>query len=285
MLINASTRLCCLIGHPVAHSVSPQMHNTAFKKLGLNYVYLAFDVVNELLEFAVKGLKALGAAGFNVTIPHKVRIMKILDDLDKSAKKAGAVNTVVNEDGRLRGYNTDVHGIMETLRRLRLPGSEQAMIIGAGGAARASAIALLDLGFEKILIANRTLQRAKELADWIKGMGFSAEACSLEEGRRRAEECRLIVNATPIGMHPNVDESPLSRDEIPSGSIILDLVYNPPKTRLLEDAEKAGAKAISGVDVLVYQGAEAFKLWTGREAPIEAMREAVLRALEQGAKR
>jgi len=258
------------------------MHNTAFRELGLNYVYLAFDVKEEELEDAVKGLRTLGVAGFNITIPHKIRIMQLLNKLDPSAERAGAVNTVVNERGALKGYNTDVYGIERALRRFRLPSSEQAMIIGAGGAARASIIALLNLGFEKILIANRTLKKAQSLADWIKSMGFSADACSLEEGRRRAEGCKLVVNATPIGMHPNVDETPLSRDEIPSDSIILDLVYNPPRTKLLEEAEKAGARVISGIEVLVYQGAEAFKLWTGREAPIEIMREAALRALQEG---
>lgn len=285
MLIDSFTRLCCLIGHPIAHSVSPQMHNSAFEKLELNYVYLAFDVVDELLEPAVKGLKALGAAGFNVTIPHKVRIMKLLDELDESAEMAGAVNTVVNERGSLKGYNTDVYGIERALKKLKLPSSEPAMIMGAGGAARASAIALLNLGFEKIIVANRTLERARILAERIRAMGFSAEACSLEEGRRRAKECGLIVNATPIGMHPNADESPLRRDEIVGGAIILDLVYNPPETRLLAEAERAGAKVISGIEVLVYQGAEAFKLWTGREAPIEVMREAALRALGEGGRR
>ncbi len=280
-MIDSATRLCCLIGHPVEHSVSPQMHNSAFRSLGLNYVYLAFDVVEDALEIAVKGLKALRAVGFNVTIPHKIRVMRLLDELDESAERAGAVNTVVNERGALKGYNTDVYGIERALRRFRLPSSEQAMIIGAGGAARASIIALLNLGFEKILIANRTLKKAQSLADWIKSMGFSADACSLEEGRRRAESCKLIVNATPIGMHPNVNETPLSRDEIPSDSIILDLVYNPPRTKLLEEAEKAGARVVSGIEVLVYQGAESFKLWTGREAPIEVMREAALKALQE----
>jgi len=280
-LIDSATRLCCLIGHPVEHSVSPQMHNSAFRSLGLNYVYLAFDVVEDALEIAVKGLKALRAVGFNVTIPHKIRVMRLLDELDESAERAGAVNTVVNERGALKGYNTDVYGIERALRRFRLSSSEQAMIIGAGGAARASIIALLNLGFEKILIANRTLKKAQSLADWIKSMGFSADACSLEEGRRRAEGCKLVVNATPIGMHPNVDETPLSRDEIPSDSIILDLVYNPPRTKLLEEAEKAGARVVSGIEVLVYQGAESFKLWTGREAPIEVMREAALKALQE----
>lgn len=280
-MIDSATKLCCLIGHPVEHSVSPQMHNSAFRRLGLNYAYLAFDVVEDALEAAVKGLKALRVAGFNVTIPHKIRVIELLDELDESAERTGAVNTVVNERGTLKGYNTDVHGIKRALEKFKLPGSGQVMVIGAGGAARASIKALLNLGFEKILIANRTLRRAQSLADWVRSMGFSADACSLEEGRRRAGGCELIVNATPIGMYPNVDEAPLSRDEIPSGSAVLDLVYNPPRTKLLREAEKAGARAISGVEVLVYQGAESFKLWTGRDAPIKIMREAALKALKR----
>jgi len=281
-LINSSTGLCCLIGHPVKHSVSPQMHNAAFKELGLNYVYLAFDVKEEELEDAVKGLKTLGVAGFNVTIPHKIRIMQLLNKLDPSAERAGAVNTVVNREEVLWGYNTDVYGIVKSLERYQLPRYEKALVIGAGGAAKASIAALVDLGFKKIMIANRTVEKARKLIDWVESMGGSAEACSLEEGRRRAGGCGLIINATPIGMHPNVNGSPLTREEIPGGAIILDLVYNPLKTRLLEEAEEAGARTIPGVEVLVHQGAEAFKLWTGKDPPIKVMKEAVLKALGVG---
>ena len=281
-MIDSDTRLCCLIGHPVGHSVSPQMHNAAFKALGLNYIYLAFDVGAEDLETAVLGLKALGAAGFNVTIPHKISVMKFLDEVDESARAVGAVNTVVNAGGVLRGFNTDVYGVREALKIAKPSRSEPALVIGAGGAARASIAALLNLGFQEIIIANRTLERARELARWIREMGQSAIACGLEEGRMRARRCSVIINATPIGMHPNISETPIESDDIPGGAIVLDLVYNPLKTRLLEEAERAGAKPISGIEVLVYQGAYAFRLWTGREAPVEVMRAAAIKALKRG---
>jgi shikimate dehydrogenase len=279
-LIDASTRLCCLIGHPVGHSVSPQMHNAAFNALGLNYVYLAFDIPPEMLVDAVRGLRALCAAGFNVTIPHKVAVMKLLDELDPSAERTGAVNTVVNNHGALRGYNTDLHGIRRVLEGRDLPLSMPALVIGAGGAARAAVAALTDLGFRRILIANRTLERGLALVELARSLGTSAEALDLEEGRWRAIECGVVVNATPIGMYPDTGVTPLVAEEMRRGMIILDLVYNPPRTRLLEEAEKAGAVPISGLDVLVYQGAEAFRLWTNMDPPIEVMRRAVVKALE-----
>ncbi|MCX8187706.1 MAG: shikimate dehydrogenase [Nitrososphaeria archaeon] len=278
-MIDASTKLCCLIGHPIAHSVSPQMHNAAFKALKLNYVYLAFDVEEDDLGRAVEGLKAIGAAGFNVTIPHKVSVIKFLDDLDESAEVVGAVNTVVIRDELARGYNTDVHGVEEALRG-RTRAAKPALIIGAGGAARAAVAAVLKLGHGKIIIANRTVEKARELAGWVNSMGGEAEFCGLDEVGRAAAECGLIVNATSMGMHPRIDETPLRRWEIPGDSIVLDLVYNPLRTRLLREAEAAGAEAVSGLEVLVYQGARAFELWTGREAPTEVMREAALRCLE-----
>ncbi len=279
-MIDASTKLCCLIGHPVSHSVSPQMHNAAFRALNLNYVYLAFDVGEADLEKAVEGLKAIGSPGFNVTIPHKIRVMDFLDKLDESAEKVGAVNTVVIKDGRTQGYNTDVYGIEEALKERHLTRVKPAMVIGAGGAAKAAAVALLNLGFRKLIIANRTIEKAKELAWWIKSMGVEAEFCGLDEAGEAATRCGIIVNATPLGMRPRIEETPLRSQEIPSNSIVLDMVYNPLRTRLLREAEEAGAETISGLEVLVYQGAKAFELWTRCAAPVDVMREAALRALE-----
>ena len=279
-MIDSETRLCCLIGHPVRHSVSPQMHNAAFRALDLNYVYLAFDVEEGSLADAVKGLKAIGARGFNVTIPHKISVMRFLDELDETAEKTGAVNVVVNDEGVLRGYNTDVYGIERALREAGLTEVDAAIVFGAGGAARAAVAALLDLEARKLIIANRTLARAEELARWIEKAGCISEACGLRDGRNRARECEVIVNATPIGMYPRIDEAVLDSGGIPGGAVVLDLVYNPPRTRLLEEAERAGAKPVSGVDVLVYQGAYAFRLWTGADPPIELMKRAAVEALE-----
>jgi len=278
-MIDASTRLCCLIGHPVSHSVSPQMHNAAFRALNLNYVYLAFDVREMDLEKAVNGLRAMGSPGFNVTIPHKIKIISFLDELDESAEKVGAVNTVVIKDGGARGYNTDVYGVEKALRGRNLTRTKPAMVIGAGGAAKAASVALLDLGFRKLIIANRTIEKARELASRIRSMGCEAEYCGLDKAGDLAAECGIIINATPLGMHPKTGETPLRSSEIPENSIVLDMVYNPLKTRFLREAEKAGAEIVSGLEVLVYQGAKAFELWTGCEAPVDVMREAALKAL------
>jgi len=283
MQIDSSTRLCCLIGHPVKHSISPIMHNAAFKKLKLNCIYLAFDVEPEDLGSAVNGLRSIKALGFNVTIPYKIDVMRFLDRLDDSAELVGSVNTVLIRNGELIGYNTDLHGIKASLEREDFIG-DRAMILGAGGAARAALVSLLDLGFRDILIANRTLKRGEELAAKALGLGASrAKAISLDEARRCAGSCSLIINATPIGMAPDlIDETPLTSEEIPRDAVVLDLVYNPLKTRLLREAEKAGAKAVTGLEVLIHQGARAFKLWTGRSPPIDAMYHAALKALGGG---
>ena len=280
MEVDSSTRLCCLIGHPVKHSVSPQMHNAAFKELGLNCIYLVFDVLEESLGEAVNGLRSIGVLGFNVTIPHKIRIIKFLDELDGSAKLVKAVNTVIRRDDKLIGYNTDLYGIERVLREVDELNRDLGLIIGAGGAGRASAIALTNLGFSEIIIANRTFERASNLAEQIHELGFSAKPISLTDLPRYAGSANLIVNATPLGMAPSlISETPLKRDHIRRDSIVLDLVYNPLRTRLLIEAERAGACTISGLKVLVAQGAEAFKLWTGIDPPIDVMYSAALKAL------
>ena len=280
MQINSCTRLCCLIGHPVKHSVSPQMHNAAFKELGLNCIYLVFDVLEEMLREAVDGLRSLRILGFNVTIPHKIRIIKFLDELDNSAKLVKAVNTVVQRNGELIGYNTDLYGIEQVLREVDELNCGLGLIIGAGGAGRASAIALTNLGFSEIIIANRTFKRASNLAKQIRELGFSAKPILLTDLSRYASSANLIINATPLGMAPNlISETPLKRDHIKRGSVVLDLVYNPLRTKLLIEAEKAGAYTISGLKVLVAQGARSFKLWTGIDPPIGTMYSAALKAL------
>ena len=280
MEIDSSTRLCCLIGHPVKHSVSPQMHNAAFKELGLNCIYLVFDVLEESLGEAVNGLRSIGVLGFNVTIPHKIRIIKFLDELDGSAKLVKAVNTVIRRDDKLIGYNTDLYGIERVLREVDELNRDLGLIIGAGGAGRASAIALTNLGFSEIIIANRTFERASNLAEQILELGFSAKPIPLTDLPRYASSANLIINATPLGMAPSlISETPLKRDHIRRDSIVLDLVYNPLRTRLLIEAERAGACTISGLKVLVAQGAEAFKLWTGVDPPIDVMYSAALKAL------
>jgi len=256
------------------------MHNAAFKELGLNCIYLVFDVLEESLGEAVNGLRSIGVLGFNVTIPHKIRIIKFLDELDDSAKLVKAVNTVIRRDDKLIGYNTDLYGIERVLREVDELNRDLGLIIGAGGAGRASAIALTNLGFSEIIIANRTFERASNLAEQILELGFSAKPIPLTDLPRYASSANLIINATPLGMAPSlISETPLKRDHIRRNSIVLDLVYNPLRTRLLIEAERAGACTISGLKVLAAQGAEAFKLWTGIDPPIDVMYSAALKAL------
>ena len=281
MEITSETRLCGLIGHPIIHSVSPQMHNAAFKFLKLSYIYLAFDVLDEKLGEAVRGLASLGARGFNVTIPHKVSVIRFLDYLDSSAEKAGAVNTVVIREGELVGYNTDVNGVREVLKRTGGIEGERALIIGAGGAARAVGVALIECGFRDILIANRTPERGRELAERLRELGANSGYIEFRKLESYIGETRLIVNTTPIGMWPNIDESPVREEKINEKMVVLDLVYNPAETRLLKEARLRGAVTLSGLEVLVEQGAAAFKLWTGVEAPREVMMKAAEEALKR----
>ncbi len=267
MEINSDTKLCCLLGHPVKHSISPQLHNSAFRYLGLNMVYLSFDVEPKNLSRVVKGLKTLGVVGFNVTIPHKVSIIKFLDMLDLTSKETGAVNTVVLENKRLKGYNTDVEGIRKSLLDSEVDPEGRALIIGAGGAARAAIVALKLLGVKEVVIANRRIWKAAALARRFRKDGLKIKSVSLIDVKRYSKTSPIIINATPIGMWPHQDETPLYSNDISSGSIVLDLVYNPLKTRLLREAENAGAKTINGLKPLIEQAVKAFQLWTGLEPP------------------
>ncbi len=283
--LSAETELVGLIGHPVEHSLSPVMHNAAFEEKGLDYVYLAFDVPPDSLKEAVLGARALGIVGLNVTIPHKVAVMDLCDELDRDAELIGAVNTLRFSEGSIEGYNTDGEGFLRALREEAgfEPKGAKCVVLGAGGAARAVVFKLGDEGASEIVIANRTPEKAVKLAEEVserlgveaKGTGLDKE--TLEEELRDAD---LLVDATPVGMYPNVDEPPLvTADMMHPDLIVNDLVYNPPKTRLLEEAEKAGATPVSGVGMLVHQGALAFEIWTGEEAPVDVMRRAVLEAL------
>ncbi len=278
-------RVFALIGHPVAHSVSPLMHNEAFGELGLNCCYLAFDVKVDDLAAAVKAIRALGLGGANITIPHKEGVLPYLDEVEEQAGLIGAVNTVVNREGRLIGYNTDAPGFLESLRADAGfdPAGSRVVILGAGGAARAVAYALALGGVESLGIFNRNPSRAEALARDIS----RSAACELETGdlqgialRRALARADLLVNATSAGMHPHTDEVPLPDPAaLRPGLIVYDLVYNPRKTRLLLEAEARGCRVFNGIGMLVYQGALAFELWTGRKAPVAVMRVAAEKAL------
>jgi len=281
-MINAKTKVIGLIGHPVEHSFSPIMHNTAFKDKNLNYVYVAFDVLPEHLGDAIKGAKSLGIAGFNITIPHKVEVMKYLDEVDKDAKLIGAVNTVKIEDGKAIGYNTDGIGARKALEEeIGEVKGKNIVVYGAGGAGRAVAFELAKNN--RIIIANRTVEKAKNLAKEIaeklnKKFGEDIKFSDLNVD---LSDVDIVINATPIGMYPNVNVEPIVRaEQLREDMVVMDLVYNPLETVLLKEAKKANAKAINGLGMLIHQGAVAFKIWTGVEPNVKVMRKAVERFLK-----
>ncbi|MDA5108607.1 MULTISPECIES: shikimate dehydrogenase [Brevibacillus] len=279
-MITSKTQLVGLLGHPVSHSQSPLMHNAAFSEKGLNFAYAAFDVEPERLEEAVAGIRALGIKGVNVTIPHKVAIMPMLDEIDPLAQRIGAVNTVVNRDGRLIGYNTDGTGYVRSLvEETGIDLREQVVtMMGAGGAARAVAFTLAEQGVREIRIINRSRERAALLAEHV-GTIVPTSVIDPADGKAAIADATLLINTTSIGMHPQVDEMPVQAEWLHPGLIVSDLIYNPLETRLLKEARACGARVHSGVGMFVNQGALAFELWTGQAAPAETMRDIVLQQL------
>lgn len=266
-----------LIGHPLGHTLSPGMHNAAFKELGMPGMYLPFDVPDEpSVGSFMRGAAGLGARGFNVTIPYKEVAFAAVDHLDDEARRAKAVNTVlVQEDGSLRGFNTDIFGFSEALRAADCdPRNKRALIIGAGGASRAAVIALWKMG-AKIEISNRSPERAEEL---VRSMRVFLKTLPLE-ALESEKPYSLIVNATPVGMR-GFGGSPIVPDKlIASAEAVMDMVYNPLETPLLSAAEAHGVKAIHGLDMLLHQGAKAFEIWTSAKAPIEVMRKQLMEAI------
>jgi len=283
-LISGKTAVCGVIGDPIEHTMSPVMHNAAFKKLGLDYLYVPFRVRKEELGRAVEGMRALNIRGLNVTIPHKVAIIPLLDKLDPLVEKIGAVNTIVNDGGVLTGYNTDATGFLQALLEEEVePEGKNIVILGAGGASRAVSFILAERG-ASLVILNRQLELdwAEELARRIS-QSFNKEVKALilnEENLAVVlERADVLVNATSVGMSPKIDETPVPARLLKPGLIIFDILYNPVKTRLMKEAEVAGAQTIGGLDMLVWQGALAFEKWTGHKAPYDLMKREVIKAL------
>ncbi len=285
-MVSGKTKLCGLIGDPVEHSMSPAMHNAAFREMGIDYLYVPFRVKSEDLGKSIEGMRALNIKGLNVTIPHKVAILQFLDELDPLAEKIGAVNTIVNDDGVLTGYNTDATGFLQALLERGIePEGKKIVILGAGGASRAISFILADRGTQ-LAILNRRLELdwARDLASRISQIfGKKVEALELnrENLARAIDKANILVNATSVGMSPNIDETPVSSDLLTPDLVVFDIVYNPIKTRLLREAEVAGTKTINGVDMLLWQGALAFEKWTGQKAPVEVMRKEAIKLLQE----
>ncbi|WP_445637526.1 shikimate dehydrogenase [Nostoc sp. DSM 114161] len=282
-LITGKTKLLGVIGHPVEHSLSPVMHNAAIAHLGLDYVYLPFPIEPQNLEVAIAGFAAVGVVGFSVTIPHKQTIMPLLSEITPIAQAIGAVNTVSRKDNKWVGTNTDIEGFIAPLQTTYKQDWSQkiAVILGNGGAARAVVAGCHQLGFAKIYVLGRNVQKLQAFCDsWINSpIDENLQVGTWDELAKLIPQTDLLVNTTPIGMYPKVDESPLSVEEIanlPTGAIAYDLIYIPKPTQFLKLAEKQGAIAIDGLEMLVQQGVAALKIWLQQETiPVEVMRQAL----------
>ena len=282
--ISGKTKLCGLIGDPVEHTMSPVMHNVAFREMGIDYLYVPFRVRQEELGKAIDGMRALNMRGLNVTIPHKIAVIQFLDKLDPLAEKIGAVNTIANDDGVLTGYNTDASGFLQAVLEKGIePAGKDVVILGAGGASRAISFILAERG-ARLVILNRILEFdwANELASSLSQVfNKKVEALVLERENlaRVLETTDMLVNATSVGMSPDIEKTPVDANLLKPGLIAFDIIYNPIKTRLLKETEAAGAETIGGLDMLVWQGALAFEEWTGRKAPVKLMKEEAIKLL------
>ena len=269
--IGPRTQLCGVILHPAGHTRSPAMHNAAFAALGIDAVYVAFDVPPPTLAAALAGARALGVRQLAVSIPHKQAVIAHLDAIDATARRIGAVNTVTRDGERLVGANTDWLGVVRALERETALAGRDAVVLGAGGAARAAVFGLLERG-ARVQVLNRSRERAERLAAELGASGAGGLDALADL------PCDILVNTTSVGLRE--DASPVTAAVIPKHAVVLDAVYDPPHTRLLRDAESRGARSIEGKWWLVYQAAEQIRLWTGLEAPIEVMGAAFDRAGE-----
>jgi len=267
--ISARTATCGVILHPAAHTRSPAMHNAAFRALGIDAVYLAFDVPPEALGAALEGMRALGIRQLAVSIPHKEAVLPLLDHVDETAACIGAANTVTLDDGRLCGTNTDWLGAVEALERETELAGRHAVVLGAGGAARGVVYGLETRG-ARVTVLNRTRERAETLCADL-GVGRAAPLDALPE-----IEHDVLVNTTSVGLRS--DESPVPASALRPDTVVLDAVYDPPLTRLLRDARTAGARGVGGKWMLVHQAAAQLRLWTGQPAPVAVMADAFDRA-------
>lgn len=277
MKINGRTRLICLIGDPVEHSLSPLIHNIALKELGLNYVYMAFRVPRECLKQVIEAFKVMNVKGFNVTMPLKRDIFNLLDDIDSKALKIGAVNTVLNETNRFIGFNTDGIGAVKALEGngVKIEGS-YIVLLGAGSTGRAIAYALMDRDCH-ITIFNRTVEKSKILAMEISNgtAKVTWEPLTEDSLKTHISKADIVINSTSVGMKPMDGETPVPKNLLRSELIIFDVVYNPIETRLLREAREVGARTIDGLEMLLNQGLESFKIWFGVYPPIEPIKVAL----------
>lgn len=262
--LNGETKQLGIIGYPVEHSFSPQMHNYISEKMGNNYVYSAFCVREENLKEAVEGIRAMGFAGVNVTAPHKVEVMKYLDVLSEKAKLFQSVNTIVNKNGTLYGYTTDADGFYASLKRVGCDvKGKDILFVGAGGATRPVVSLFAMEGAKSITINNRTREKAEKIAENVKNSLDYSVDCDI-----KLSHYDVVINTTPIGMYPKTDAMPaFDMSLVDSTSYVADMIYNPEETLFLKEAKKTGAKTLNGLGMLIYQGIIAYELFTGTKLP------------------
>lgn len=269
MKISVNTKMYAVIGEPIAQSLSPQLHNGLFEKYEMDAIYLPIEVKTEELGKLVEGFRVMNFWGFNVTKPHKMEIMQYLDGLDPLAEKIGAVNTVVLWEGKLLGYNTDGFGFIKSIESKIGEIPKEALtilILGCGGAVKSVAMALADWGIKKVIIANRTVEKAEELTNQINASwpGKAQAITTEKEALKKAiEVAAVVVNGTSLGMADTIDKTPLPKELLKKELLVYDMIYSPPVTQLMKDARAAGAQAENGLEMLLYQGLLAFELWTG----------------------
>ncbi|MHA1439640.1 MAG: shikimate dehydrogenase [Promethearchaeota archaeon] len=276
------TKIFCLIGHPVEHSMSPTMWNPALQELGLDFVYIAFNVHPDNLKNAIEGMRALGIKGMNVTIPHKESVIKYLDEIDTIAQKIGAINTIKNCDGILKARNTDAGGGKKSLLDAGCEISgKKILILGAGGVSRALSYVLSE-DAEKIVLTDIVEKRAKTVANEIKtSMGANIEGKISNKNviKNEIQNTDILINATPIGMYPKIEVSPIDKNLLHSDLFVFDVIYNPLETQLIKDAASIGCKTLGGLNMLVNQGVLAFEWWTGKTPNSELMKNKIINFL------
>ncbi len=270
-MVSGSTRVCCLIGDPVAHSLSPLIHNAGYEALGIDFIYIPFQAKD--IKPATEAIRGLGIRGASITVPHKVTTMQYLDSVDGEAGEIGAVNTVVNNNGVLTGYNTDGTGARQALEEVTALAGKKAVLIGSGGAALAIAAVLKRNGV-KLVILNRTVEKARHLARLVN----ADDSGSLDK-LPAVSSADILINATPVGLWPGVNESVVPQELLHEGLTVFDIVYNPRETRLLTEAKAKGCPVVYGYKMLLYQAASQFELFTGCRAPLPVMEHALIEAL------
>lgn len=268
MNITWDTNIYCLIGHPISKSLSPIIHNNYYNLIDKNSIYLAFNVEEEGLGIIINAFKTLNIKGFNVTLPHKIKIMEYLDDISKEAKLIGAVNTVKNENGKLIGYNTDGIGFLKSLELKKIDiNNKTILVLGSGGAANAVITSLAMAGVKRIIISNRTLSKAKNLAMKIEKQfpKVIVQYDDLSLNSFNKSDIDMIINCTSVGMYPNIDETPIKFDGFSKNLLVYDIIYKPQKTKFLKLAEEKGFFIIGGLSMLINQALCSQEIWLGYE--------------------